>query len=464
MRILICGINFAPEPVGVGKYTGEMVAWLGGRGHEVRVVTSPPHNPWWRVPSEFSAWKYSREQGLSGDFRRRSWPEAPLSPGIQVFRCPLWVPKNPNGLRRLFHLASFGLSSLPTTLWQRVWRPDLVLLIEPTLLCSLQVLFVAAWCGAKAWLHVQDFEVDAAFELGDISSSRLRNWALAVERTLLRRFDRVSAISGRMVETLISKGVDSSHCVLFPNWVDTKAIYPLSGPSPLRRELGIDDDKIVALYSGSMGKKQGLEFLADAARQHSRRNYLLYAFCGEGPYRPALIEKTRGLPNVVHLPLHPFERLNDLLNLADIHLLPQRARAADLVMPSKLTGMLASGRPIVATAELGTQLAIALQGRGAVVAPGDLDAFTTSILSLAESEELRLRLGHEARRYALAELDRDKILLRFEEAIFAACSGFRGRPKIEIEGEVERVGSSELCSQMASSDFNIETKKEKPRI
>src|SRR6266702_2367601 len=149
MRILICGINFAPEPVGIGKYTGEMVAWLGRRGHEVRVVTGPPHNPWWSVPSEFSAWRYSREQGLSGDFRGQSWPGAPSSPGIEVFRCPLWVPKNPNGLRRLLHLASFGLSSLPTTLWQRVWRPDLVFVVEPTLFCSLQALLLAAWSGAK---------------------------------------------------------------------------------------------------------------------------------------------------------------------------------------------------------------------------------------------------------------------------------------------------------------------------
>jgi colanic acid biosynthesis glycosyl transferase WcaI len=307
----------------------------------------------------------------------------------------------------------------------------LVLLVEPTLFCSLQALVVASWSGAKAWLHVQDFEVDAAFDLGHVSASRVRNWALAVERKLLRRFDRVSAISDRMVERLILKGVDPSRCVLFPNWVDPKVVYPLSGPSPLRQELGIDDSRIVALYSGSMGKKQGLELLADAARRHASCKDLLYVFSGEGSYRQTLIEKTKDLPNVVHLPLQPSERLNDLLNLADIHLLPQRANAADLVMPSKLTGMLASGRPVVATAHPGTQLAKTVQDCGVVVAPGDLEAFTSAILALSADGDLLSHLGQEARKHALAHLHLDRILLRFEEAALAACARFEGEPKVE---------------------------------
>ena len=431
MRILIHGINFSPEPVGIGKYSGEMAAWLAGRGHEVRVVTAAPHNPHWRLPPEFNAWKYARERCRPDKLAPESTSEGAAAAKVDVFRCPLWVPRNPNGLRRLLYLASFGLSSWPAMLWQRAWRPDLVLLVEPTLFCSLQTLVVAALSGAKTWLHVQDFEVDAAFELGDLSSSRVRNCALALERKLLQRFDRVSAISERMVERLVSKGVPPSSCVLFPNWVDTAAIYPLPGLSPLRRELGIEEGKIVALYSGSMGKKQGLELLADAARRHASCKDLLYVFSGEGSYRQAFIEKTMDLPNVVHLPLQPSERLNDLLNLADIHLLPQRADAADLVMPSKLTGMLASGRPVVATAQPGTQLAETVQNCGVVVAPGDLEAFTSAILALSTDGDLLLRLGQEARKHALAHLQLDRILVRFEEAVLATCARFEGEPKAE---------------------------------
>jgi colanic acid biosynthesis glycosyl transferase WcaI len=257
--------------------------------------------------------------------------------------------------------------------------------------------------------------------LGDLASPRVRNLALTLERWLLRKFDRVSAISGQMVERLRMKGVDSSRCVHFPNWVDTSAVYPLSNPSSFRRELGIAKDDVVALYSGSMGKKQGLDLLVDAARRLSHCSNLRFVFCGEGSYRRAFAEKSQGLQNVILLPFQPSERLNDLLNLADIHLLPQRADAAGLVMPSKLTGMLASGRPVLATAHHGTQLASAIQGLGRVAPPGDLDAFVSALVELAADKDLRLMLGQEARRYALTHLDSLVIFNQLEESLLAVC-------------------------------------------
>jgi colanic acid biosynthesis glycosyl transferase WcaI len=340
---------------------------------------------------------------------------------MEVFRCPIWVPATPRGASRLLFLASFGLSSWPAMLWQVAWRPDVVLLVEPTLFCSLQALFLAFCSGAKAWLHVQDFEVDAAFELGDLSSSRLRDWAFAIERTLLGRIDRVSTISARMLDRLVAKGVDPSRCELFPNWVDTNAIHPLPGPSPIRRELGIPEHTLVALYSGSMGKKQGLDLLVDVARALSNRANLRFVFCGGGSYRHTFAERVKDLPNVSLLPFQLPERLNDLLNLADIHLLPQRADAADLVMPSKLTGMLASGRAIVATAHAGTQLSAVLEGRGIVTPPGDVNAFISAVIRLAEDRGLRQRMGEEAREYAIRHLERDEILERLERSLMQVC-------------------------------------------
>ena len=183
MRILIHGINFHPEAAGVGKYTGEMANWLATRGHEVRVVTAPPHFPQWRVPPGYRAWRYDRQQ-LRVPARPVSMLGAQLpaeARNMEVYRCPTWVPKSPNGLKRLLHLASFALSSLPVMLWQSRWHPDLVLLVEPTLFCAPQALLAARWSGAKAWLHIQDFEVDAAFELGDLASSRGQDLALTLE-------------------------------------------------------------------------------------------------------------------------------------------------------------------------------------------------------------------------------------------------------------------------------------------
>ena len=126
--------------------------------------------------------------------------------------------------------------------------------------------------------------------------------------------------------------------------------------------------------------------------------------------------------NVQWIPLQPFARLNDLLNLADIHLLPQKADAADLVMPSKLTGMLASGRPVVATARHGTQLAQAVEGRGIVVEPGDASAFAEAIKKLAQDLGLREELGRNARDYAISELKKESILSRLEQELLVLAA------------------------------------------
>lgn len=403
MRLLLYGINYAPELTGVGKYTGEMAAWLASRGHEVRVVTAPAYYPEWRVHRGF-----------------RNWWSTKSEQNIRVTRCPLWVPAKPRGLTRMLHLASFALSSVPSVLGQIAWRPDVVWTVEPTLLCAPTAWLAARLCGARAWLHIQDFELDAARELGLLSAGKAHGIALRVERVFMRRFDRVSTLSPRMIERLQSKGIRSH--VSFPNWVDTRDIHPMSTASVMRAELGIADDEVVCLYSGSMGAKQGLETLADAARAlASRCPKVRMVFSGEGPGREPLETLCDGLANVRFLNLQPAERLNQLLNLADIHVLPQRAGAADLVMPSKLAGMLASGRPVVATAALDTEVARVVDGRGVVVPPGQTAMMVDAIARLVQDKALRLQLGHEARNYAVAHLERDTVLAAFEQELINVC-------------------------------------------
>jgi len=421
MRILIYGINYLPEPTGIGKYTGEMAQWLAARGHEVRVVTAQPSYPQWRIFPGYRFWVYSKEKTAPAKPVEKSAVTNDGANHIETFRCPIWIPKKPQGWGRLLHLASFSLSSIPSLLCQLGWSPEIVLLVEPTFFCAPQALIVARLLRAKSWLHVQDFEVDAAFGLGGLSHSRACDWALAIERRILRSFDRVSAISQRMVERLSVKGVDSARRIMFPNWVDTEKIFPMNQRSPFRKELGVADSKLVALYSGSMGKKQGLELLAGAATRLSCCTDLHFVICGEGPSRKIFEGAVKKLPNLTLLPIQPAERLNDLLNLADIHLLPQVACAADLVMPSKLTGMMASGRAILATADPGTQLFEALEGTGLVTPPGDTNTFVSSLLKLVEDAALRERLGRAAREQAVSHLDREAILGQFEQALLNVC-------------------------------------------
>ena len=405
MRILIYGINYSPELTGIGKYSGEMAEWLAARGHTVQVVTAPPYYPQWRVLDGYRSWCYRRE----------------FLNGVDVRRCPLWVPSHRSGLKRILHLASFALSSLPVMLRQIFWRPDIVFVVEPTFFCTPIALLISKLSKAKFWLHVQDFEVDAAFDLGLLSSPLLRRMVLGVERWLMRRFDVVSTISERMLERVKQKGVLSNRCEMFVNWVDTGQIYPLDKPSSFREGLGVKDE-IVALYSGNLGEKQGLEIIIDSARLLADEN-IKFVICGDGAAKNKLVTLSAGMENIIWLPLQPVEKLNDFLNLADIHLLPQRGDAADLVMPSKLTGMLASGRSVVAAAPKGSQIDEILQGCGLVVEPGNSRQFTDAINKLADMVDLRLHLGQQARKYALESLGRETVLSNLEKSLLALVGG-----------------------------------------
>lgn len=417
MRLLIYGLNAAPELTGIGKYTGEMASWLAARGHEVTVVAAPPYYPAWSV---------------SSDYRNAYAVERP-EPNLTIYRCPLYVPATPSGVTRLAHLASFALSSTPVALGLATRLPDLVLTIEPTFFGAPSALLAARVAGAPSWLHVQDFEVDAAFELGLLPArGPVHQFALWLEGLLMRSFDRVSSISANMVERAVEKGVVRSRSILFPNWVDTDAIRPQNpeAPNSFREELGLET-KTIVLYSGNMGNKQGLEVLAPLAASFAANSPqadpgIHFLFCGDGAFRPQLEPLVARFANVTLLPLQPLDRLSDLLNAADIHLLPQRAGAADLVMPSKLTGMLSSGRPVVATTPVETRLGHVLGGSdpgaplGIVTPPDDVHALHTAISRLALSRELRLSLGANARRYAVEHLGREEVLVRFEQDLNAA--------------------------------------------
>jgi colanic acid biosynthesis glycosyl transferase WcaI len=408
LRILVYGLNYSPELTGIGKYTGEMAVWLAERGHEVRVVTAPPYYPAWRIREDYRGLRYRTE-------RAHGHPV--------VYRTPLYVPQRPTGIKRIVHLVSFMLGSLPVMLREMFWQPDVVFTVEPTFFCAPLALFVAKSAGAACWLHVQDFEVDAAFELGLLpAQGPVHDAALRIERFFTFAFDRVSGISSRMVDRARTKGIPDDRVVLFPNWVDVDSIYPIdpvaNRSNVIRRELAEQvpdiESKIILLYSGNMGAKQGLELLAPLAESFAADSRVHFIFCGDGAFRARLEALVAHRPNVTLLPLQPLDRLNQLLNAADIHLLPQRASAADLVMPSRLSAMLSSGRPVIATAHEGTQVAQVVQGRGLAVPAEDAGALHGAALRLVDDEELRVALGRAAREYAVEHLGKHQVLAQFE--------------------------------------------------
>ena len=394
MKILIHSANFAPEPTGIGKYSGEMAEWLAAQGHEVRVVAAPPYYPAWKIDEAYRwpAW------------RHEVWR------GVRVWRAPLWVPRKPGGLKRVLHLCTFALSSAPVMLRQALWRPDVVLTVAPALVCAPTGWLTARLSGALAWLHVQDFEVDVALQMGLLKGEIFGRAIRAAESALLKRFDVVSTISERMRQHLQSKGVAPQSTHLFVNWANVESIKPLTLPSSYRAELGLAATTRVALFSGTLSAKQGLMVIPQAARLLAHRHDVLFVVCGSGAMQPELEQAARTLPNLRLLPLQPLERLGDLLGLADVHLLPQSQEAEDLVLPSKLTGMLASGRPVVATCRADTELAAVVGQFGQVVPPGDARALAQAVTDLLADPERRQVLGERARAHALLHLARDGVL------------------------------------------------------
>jgi colanic acid biosynthesis glycosyl transferase WcaI len=389
--ILIYGINYAPELIGVGRYTGELGAYLAEQGHPLEVVTAPPHYPGWRVAAPFRNRYSARMEGKA-----------------KVFRCPLVLRTQMRGVWRLIAPVSFVLTSAPVVIWRSLARrPRTVLVVEPTLLAAPCGLLAAKLSGARCVLHVQDLEIDAAFGMSHLKNALLRRIALWFEHQVLKRFDLVVTISEQMRTRLIDKGAVADQVVVLRNWVDLGKLRPLVRPSTFRRELGLRPDDYVVLYAGSIGPKQALNVVVDAALSLADHANIVFVIAGEGPEKPAL--EARGLPNVRFLPLQPEARLCELLNLADLHILPQHARAADLVLPSKLGGMLASGKPILVTADDGTELHEFLGGAACITPAGDAGAVAEAVHRLSNSSD---NSASQRRKLALS-LSADAALKQF---------------------------------------------------
>jgi len=236
----------------------------------------------------------------------------------------------------------------------------------------------------------------------------LQRIALRMERSLLRRFDTVSTISGRMMERLCAKGVNAGKTRYLPNWVDLTRIKAPNGG--YRTQLGISNDAFVALFSGTLSGKQGLKVIPEAAKLLRARDEIVFVVCGEGVMKSELEAAAAGLPNVRFIPLQPAGQVSDLLSMADIHLLPQSPDAADLVLPSKLGGMLASGRPVIATCRAGTEISEIVSQCGLVVAPENSVELARAIATLVDDPERRKSLGRRARIFAENNFERNAVL------------------------------------------------------
>lgn len=402
MRVLLYGINFFPELTGIGKYTGEMAFWLA-KHHDVKVVTAPPYYPEWKVNKDYSnKYAYSKING------------------VDVHRAPLFVPESPNTWKRLIHLCSFAFFSFFILIRLLFWRPHIVFMVEPTLFCAPGAWLYARLTGAKLVLHIQDFEIDAMFGLGLMSGGALVKIAQNTERFMMRKFDAVSTISMKMLENAKNKGVEEDKLILFPNWVDTDFVSPYVNKNHFRDQWNIPHNKKIILYSGNMGKKQGLEIVLDAANHYKNRDDILFIMVGQGAARQFLEDMAQklSLKNLLFKPLQPYEDLPKLLALPTIHLVIQKKGAADVVLPSKVTGILSVGGYSVITAEAETELGLLVKKYPNIAVLSEPESLTDLINAIDSIlVQDNIEYNKVAREYAEKNLNRDAVLQDFQKKL-----------------------------------------------
>lgn len=393
--------------VGIGKYTGELAEWLIRQGHEVHVICAPSYFPEWSIKDP-SKNKYSTEERN----------------GIKIYRAPIWIPTNPVGINRIIHLLSFATSSIYQLIRQYTWKPHYIITTAPAILCAPATILFSWICGKKciSIIHIQDYEIDAAYELGLLKGKIIRNLANKIESKIINSFDYASSISKKMVEQLHRKGIEKDKTFMLPNWVDVEKIYPIKEKLSTKymgkyKQLK-EEGKIIVMYSGSMNQKQDFQTLIKSIKYLTKQNNIIWIIAGNGPSKKEIIRETVGLSNVMILPLQPEENMNEWLNLADIHLVPQKGGTSDLVLPSKMLGIFASGKAIVAMAPDKSELYKIVNKVGICTKPGESKAFAKAINHLVENPEIRNSYGRRARKMAEERYGKEKVLGELERKLY----------------------------------------------
>lgn len=292
--------------------------------------------------------------------------------------------------------------------WAGLWldRPDVVVALTDPPIIGLAAYLSARRFGAPFVMSYRDIFPEVARLLEDFRSETVFGVLNRVTRFLARKADRAVTLGETMRVRLIEeKGANPATTLVIPDWADCDEIIPARKDNAFARAHGLAD-KFVVMHAGNLGLSQELEVLLDAAARLRRYADLQVVFVGEGVKKPALRRQADAmrLENVRFLPYQPREHLRDVFAAADVFIVSLRRGLAGYIVPSKLYGILAAGRPYVAAVEATTEVAAITKQYdcGVLVEPGDAEALAGGIAALYENRELAARLGAHARRGSAA--------------------------------------------------------------
>lgn len=390
-RVVLWGINYSPEVVGIAVYTTELAEFLQQSGVDVSVVTAFPYYPHWRLQDRPPLFASDRVNGVA------------------VERCLLYVPSKPNTIKRILHELSFAVASSLRLLF--LPAPCVYFVISPPLILGLCAAILCLLKGGRYIFHVQDLQPDASAALGMIGKGPFYSCLKVLERLAYRNAALVTCISEQMRQKIIQEKISEKKVVVFPNW-----IAPPARAAGWREHLGLKSDIFVVSYSGNLGFKQGLDSVIEAARLLCQRADIVFVIGGSGSQKQALMRLANeyNLKNVIFQDLLDDHMHTAMLCQTDVFVMPQKPGSGAIFFPSKLLKALSLGCPIVTNADSASSLHEAtVKGEfGVIVPPGDAAAFAVAIEQLCDAPELRQQYGQKGIEYAQT-FRADLVLPRF---------------------------------------------------
>jgi glycosyltransferase involved in cell wall biosynthesis len=407
--VKVCFFNrsYWPDQAATGQFLTELAQDLVSRyGTEVTVVagrsliaagaeTSSPLSP------------VSREQHEGVDIRRANGTR--LRPARFVGRASNY----------LTYFAAATAASVS------VGRPDVVVSLTDPPIVGLAALWTARRTGARFVFLCEDIFPEVATLLEDFQNKTVNGALDRINRYLIRQADSIIALGDRMQRRLVEeKGADPARVQVIHNWADCDAIVPGPKDNAFSREHGIAD-RFVVMHSGNVGMSQNLDVLIEAADRLRSKERLTIAIVGDGSKRAALeaMATRRRLTNVRFLPYQPKAQLHDSFASADAFLVSLKAGIEGFIVPSKVYGILAAGRPYIAATDPSSEPAqIAREsGCGLVAAPGDPAALAEAIATMYDDPAMTRDMGAQARLVA-RQYDR-KIAVQAYHQLFERVVG-----------------------------------------
>ncbi len=385
-RILFINQYYWPDQASTAQHLTDLAEFLAAQGFECHVLASQGRYK----PGEPRPLAFEQHEGVN----------IHRVPATSLGRRGTWA--------RMTDYLSFYSGALFKAL--QLPRFDLVVTLTTPPIIGLIGSMLKRRKGTRHIYWSMDLHPDASLALGRMSrQGRFGRLMYNVSGAIYRNADKVVVLGPYMADRIALKQVAVERIATIPVWSRRDEIYPLPRDSnPLRKSLGLERS-FVAMYSGNLGLAHSFDEFLEAARSLRDRSDIVFVFVGEGPRKDEVraARDSEGLSNIRLLDAVPRDRLHASLSMADAHLISMRPEMNGIVVPGKLYGAMAAGRPVIFVGPEHCEPADTVRsaGCGFTLTSGDAPGLIASIEKLASNPSLARRMGERARSAFIAHYE-----------------------------------------------------------